>query len=428
MSRSEDEVPPFGPLADYVPPSGPVTRLAQRLLQRVGRVLSRGDDPVVEDDLLKQASRATIDGYTASPDCSLLARELDATLGDWADDEGGSGDTLRLIVIPPGDGNALLETWAARHGHAVLRPPAFGALVRGGAHERGGDERGARVTSADAEAADGDDEADRDVPFPLEGRGVLVVPRLERWFVRHRHGLAAVRALLAALSDSERRCVIGCNSWAWLYLRRAAEADLLLPEPLTFAPFDAERLRHWFKELSEEEGTRDVVFRESSSGADVFSRGEDGEFESGFLPGLAARSRGIPWVAWQLWQRSLRTRRVDKDGASEDEHRVNDEGRATEEALESESTMWLVEADEYVLPVGHERTARLVLHALLLHGRLGVDELARVLPIVGESSVVPALVRAGLVERAEGRYRCASSAYPAIRESLVTAGLEAPVA
>ena len=397
MSRADDEPATFVPLTAYVPPSSPVVRLAQRLLRRGRRILRRDEERAVEDDRLKQASRETIDDYTASPDCSLLAVELDATLGDWAEATGDvvAGDALRLVVIPPGDVEALLETWATRHGHAILEPPRFEQLV-------------ARETL--------------ELP-PLDGDGVLVVPRLEKWFVRHRHGLALARALLAALSLGERRCVVGCNSWAWTYLRRVAEGDLLLPEPLTFAPFDATRLRHWFEELAEAEGTRSVVFRESRTGKDVFARRDDGELDSDFLSGLAARSRGIPWVAWQLWQRSLRTRRVDKDDAGEQERDVDADARE-----DAENTLWLVEADEFVMPVGHERAARLVLHALLLHGGLDADELARVLPSAGASNVVLALGRAGFVERVEGRYRCAACAYPATFESLATAGFNAPLA
>ena len=410
MNRPDDELSEFLPLGRYEPPSSPAAHVAQRLLRRARRILGRDAGRVVEDDRLRQASRATIDDHTASPDCSLLARELDATLGDWADASGdvSPGDRLRLVVIPPGDVDALLETWASRHGHAVLDAPDTGALVVAATAR---EEIGTRVA----------------VGLPdLDGTGVLVVPRLERWFLRHRHGLGLVRALLAELATARRRCVVGCNSWAWAYLGRAVEADLFLPEPLTFAPFDAGRLRLWFKELAEHESTRNVVFRESASGKDVLARGDDGELESDFLPSLAAESRGIPWVAWQLWQRSLRTRRVDKD---EDGGRESPAGeRSGADRTEDENTLWVVHADGFVLPGGHERTAFLVLHALLLHGRLRVDELALVLPLVGESGIVSALLRAGFVERVGGRYRCAPAAYPTIVERLATAGVPMPVA
>ena len=396
--EAPDDAPEaFIPLADYAAPGGPVGHLARRLLDRVRRVLASEEAPVVEDEGLREATRATVDDHMGTPDCAPLVRELDATLDGWATGGRAAEDTLRLVVLPPGDPHGLLAGWAARRAHAVLEPPSFDALL-------------APRERSPLDAAPG-------------GDGVLVVPRLERWFVRHRNGLAHVRALLAELAAGERRCVVGCNSWAWLYLARAVEADLLLPPPLTFAPFDAPRLHRWLAELAVADGTRDVVFRTSGSGTDVFARDADDGFESDFLPGLAARSRGVPWVAWRQWRRGLRTRREGADGDGEDGPEDDADGA---DADGPEDTLWLVETGEPVLPIGHERTARLVLHALLLHGELATAELARVLPVVGESNIVPALARAGFVERADGRYRCATSAYPAIFESLATAGLSTP--
>ena len=113
MTRSEEDVPTFLPLAEYERPAGPASHIAQRVRDRVVRLLRRDDDRVVEDERLKRASRATIDDFTASPDCSLLARELDKTLGDWAEAaDGATADRLRLVVVPPGDVRGVLETWA----------------------------------------------------------------------------------------------------------------------------------------------------------------------------------------------------------------------------------------------------------------------------------------------------------------------------
>ena len=400
----------FVPLADYVAPEGPATDLLERLWSRAKRLVAREeDDRVVVDDRLRRPSRAALGDLTAFPDCRLLGQELDRTLEGWlaADPaDGAAPDHLRLIVTPSCDVRGLLETWARRHALESLEPPSRGALLRRG-----------------------------ELPAPsLEGEGVLVVPRLEEWFLRHRHGLGAVRGLLASLATGERRCLIGCNSWAWRFLRRVADADLLLPEPLTFAPFDAERLRRWFAELAEAEGTRAVRFREAGAGTDVFSRDADDAFESDYLETLAARAGGVPWVAWSLWRLSLRTvdeidEKPERDEAAEasaaaGERREARDGPDAEAADVDE--LWLVRPGEPELPFGHERTARLVLHALLLHGPLDGETLAEVLPLVGESNVVPALERSGFVERDGTRYRCAPAAYVTVLESLQTAGFSTP--
>lgn len=384
--RFSEETSTFLLLTDYKAPDGPTVDTLQRVWMRVrNTVFERDEGQAVEDDRLRQASHATVDHFTDSPDCALLGRELDETLERWIKDVEPT-DTLRLFVTPPADVRGLLDTWARRRGHALLEPPPREALTARPAIE---------------------------LP-PIDGEGVLVVARLEQWFRRHRHGLDLVRGLLAALAGSERRCVIGCSSWAWSFLRRAVGADLLLPEPLVFTPFDADRLSVWFAELADAEGTRDVTFRASNSGGDVFARDADGELESDYLQGLAARSLGIPWVAWQLWRRALRTMPPDEDA----------EAGAAEE---QDDVLWLVRPDEFVLPHGHERVARIVLQALLVHGSLDTEELALVLPIVGESNIVPALVRAGFVERVGTRFRCVPAAYPAIISNLSTAGFTMPV-
>ena len=179
----------------------------------------------------------------------------------------------------------------------------------------------------------------------------------------------------------------------------------------------------------------------------MFARDGDGELESDFLEALAARSRGIPWVAWQLWQRGLRTvREEDHESSSSNGgdagHGVGggsvdgrggrdggtrgDGGSGDGEGGNVDDVLWLVRPDEFVLPYDHERASRLVLHALLVHGALDIAALGSVLPLVGESNVVPALIRAGHVERVGERYRCVPAAYPHIFDSLQTAGFSVP--
>ena len=111
----------------------------------------------------------------------------------------------------------------------------------------------------------------------LTGDGLLVIPQLEHWFLRQRNGLHMVRSLLSQLARTERRCLIGCDSWAWRFIVEGASADLALPRPHTFEHFDARRLRDWFAKLAFDSHGVTATFRLAGNGDDVLACDDDGE-------------------------------------------------------------------------------------------------------------------------------------------------------
>ena len=278
-----------------------------------------------------------------------------------------------MVVLPPCDHAGILARWAKSSGHALLTPPAR------------------------AELAD----STRLPPPDLAGEGLLVVPALDRWFLRTRLGLGAVRALLGRVAAGERKCLLGCGSFAWAFLSRAVEADALLPHPLSLRAYDAERLRNWFAELAAHGDAEATLFRFSDGGHEIDLAARQPQADN-YFKRLASRSLGIPWVAWHQWRQSLRSR-ADTDPAGP-------------------QTLWVGELETYALPSRHEPDELLLLQALLIHGSLGADGLRETVPSVRAAGVVPALVGAGLVERCEGEYRCRPAAYPAVRAGLSAAG------
>ena len=239
------------------------------------------------------------------------------------------------------------------------------------------------------------------------GEGPLVVPRLERWFLRRHDGLAAVRGLLAAVERTDRRVLVGCNGWAWDFLCAAVRANLGLPAPRTFRAFGAKRLAGWFAELAADAGG--ARFRSPKTGRDIPADGTVDDFHRT----LAARSRGIPWVAWDLWRRSLRTEAPDESDAA----------AATPPAPGERRTLWVAALEEFTLPTRHEPEALLALHALLIHGPLTREELAAVAPDAGGPPTASALLAAGFVRREKcGELAVVPAAYPAIRAGLAAAG------
>lgn len=380
---------PFVVLGEHRRPAMPAEEVVRTYVARLLAIVRRSDPkPFIGDDRLARSTIETLDDVVAPPACGPLLQEIDATVGEW--EEGmrqGRREHRLVLVLPPCDGNQIVETWARERGHQVLEAPERGHLV-------------SLVPKALPE---------------LGGEGILVIPRLERWFLRQRNGLRMIRDLFAAIELSDRRVIVGCNSWAWAYFARSIGADALMPDPRIFRAFDAGRLHLWFSELSSDEATRNIRFRLPKGGEDVLSKDEEGALQSDFLARLAGRSHGIPWVAWHLWRRALR---------SETEPSLIEEvGEAvTGGDAASEETLWVAALDEYVLPGVHEQTALLILHALLLHGGLTVAELRLVLPIVGESNVMPVLAQAGFVERWQHSFRVRAAAYPTVYEALQKAG------
>ena len=387
----------FGEVGSFSRPSMPAQRAALSLVGQVRRLfLSDGNDPpYVSEDRLQSAADKT--GEASAPACEPLLDGLHEALEGWLNDP-SPACSARVVVTPPCERTGLLEAWARRHDLDVLDPPAAERLLGG------------------------------EPPPDLTGESVLVVPRLEDWFLRHREGLDHVRALLRALSRLERRCLVGCNSWAWAFLVKAVEADSHLPRPLTFEPMDGPRLRAWFGEVVDGSGT---TFRMADTGEAVFPGGE-GDAPRAFFQRLAAESRGIPWVAWWLWRESLRVRVPDEDeGEEEGDDNGSDDREPGEEAAVDAAArgkayapdeVFVRPPEELTVPDRHAPDELLVLQALLIHDRLTAAQLYDVVPTMRDTSILAALLQAGLVERSGDAARCRPAAYPAIRSSLVAAG------
>ena len=371
-------------LAAYAPPTMPTEHTVRRVLTKLKMRMGVADaGPLLHQDAFERASLVALD-LSAQPAGGFLRDALDVELQRWLMTS-TPANWLNLLVLPPCDDSDLVGSWATAAGHQLLAPPQRHALT-----------------------------ALQPPELPeLDGSGLLVIPRLERWFIRQRSGLRLVRELLARLSALERHCLIGCNSWAWRFLVKAIGADALLPQPRTLAPTDASRLRDWFAGHAVDDQGRRITFRTTLSGQDVLATDDAGKLVNNHLQQLAARSLGIPWVAGQLWRASLNVRTGDD--------KVSD--RARRAIADDERTVWVASIEDCSLPRGHEDRSLLALHALLIHGALTAQELAAVLPATGEPDVMPALVAAGWVQREARLYRVSAGAYPALRQALQSAGM-----
>jgi len=380
--ESSDKVPTFNPVGSYQWPVRPTEQSLRRLAGELWRTFRRQDepDPFISDDSLRWTSRSRLNHVAAPPACGPLLQEMDATFSDWIVDDEPS-HWLQLVVFPPCDQNEIVRSWASVNDHVILEPPPRDTVLN----------------------------CEDDLTLPeIEGNQVLVVPRLEHWFLRHRTGLGPVRKLMKQLTELEQHCVIGCNSWGWGFLSKTIGSDASVPCGLTFESFHASRLRDWFYELASEGEDHGRTFRLSLTGEDVFAGVDDDSEPSHFFEKLSARSLGIPWVAWHLWRRTLRL--------------GPDEESGVESRFPGEQTLWIAALDDFELPKKELETAFLILHALLIHDALNEEQLHLVIPTVSEANILPSLVNAGFVLREDSLYRCSPAAYPAIRARLNDAG------
>lgn len=403
MTSKAEDARPFIQLGAYDRPALPAEESARRWLERLRNRLRPADEaPLMPGENLERAGADRLDRIAPHPPTGPLREDLELTLADWAR---GPGPSACVVVLPPGDPDDTLAAWAGRNGAVVPEPPERARLL---------DSRRLELP---------------DLSAPL-----IVIPRLEEWFLRHSDGMDLLERLLAAIDEAPGLVLVGCNSWAWRFLASVFGADALLPPALTFQPFDAPRLAAWFMHLARDEGEADdqIVFRRVDTGSDVFADEAEAHRKNDYFRKLAARSLGIPWVAWHIWRQGLRTGR----DLAESEERAENGGDGPEgdgsgarppavEALraEDETTVWVATLDDGTLPSRGGQETLLVLHALMLHGPLTAEMLRHTLPVVGRSVAVPALLRAGLATRdAQDRIAVRPEAYPTVHDGLRNAG------
>lgn len=374
-----EDIKPFMPLGEYNWPSSPVNRGVERLMAVIKkRLTSSQKDDGIDPSRLSGVEKDWLDQIAAPPANSPLSGELSFTLSDWIADPAPS-QSVQVIVLPPCDGENFLESWAGEKGFGIITPPTdiFGLYAA--------------------------------PKKPTKTQDIRVIPRLEDWFLRSIDGMGQVRALLNELSQTQIKTVIGCNSWAWQYLRKSCEIDAALPQPIMFQSFDESRLRDWLSGLSSRDG-RALNFKNAKSGKNAFEDTDEGVSGGDYMNRLAKRSLGIPWVAWRIWRASLHVEHP--EDPADNQKRIYDDV----------DTFWVSELKDFALPGRKDQNVLMVLHALLIHNGLTATQIAQTVPLPGYNHVLSAVIKSGLVERFGDVYHCAPHAYPAIRSGLSNAG------
>ncbi|MCP5158956.1 MAG: hypothetical protein H6974_01080 [Gammaproteobacteria bacterium] len=384
--------------ADYRPPAVTMEHTVRTGLsafwQRLRTETPAPETPLKTEAELQSIPDALLEQIAPPLDGGPAALALNEALAAWLDKAHPDQPVVFVIDSPHGIHTAVLQAWAGMREWRVLHPPTANQIL-----ERETD----WIASWSADSA----------PW--------VLPDLERCYLRHAHGLALVRRLLdQACSGALGRGVIGCDSWAWAFLRRAWSGAM--PPALTLQSFDWRRLARWFQSLADGSSMDHLVFRQADNGDYVLPPPENTQNESSdisdFLRQLAAYSTGIPGIAHMAWRASLRTI---PDEPSADP-------KTPKESTEQPMTLWVTPWRRLKRPMpttGLLREHAFVLHTLLLHNGLLAEWLSQLLPLSYPPglTMLSCLETAGLVEQQhDGFWRVSPLGYPVVRSFLKSEG------
>lgn len=372
------------------------------------------NDDIMRENLQKIPAQQC-ERVTPKLDWESTSSTLDTFFENWQTDQPSnqkplSANRVQIIISAPHSGVAdALTHWANTHKLTLVAPPSVDQIL-----------------------------FDNDVwldCLPAEPNDtILIVPSLEKCYLRHAAGLGLLRQLLSYILQQHCRCVIGCSSWAWVYLTDAINIGVLFPKQWTLQALGGPQLQQWFGQLGPSHESSKISFRQADTGAFVISppspsdsRTHDDQQatkndkkKSTFLTDLAAHSRGNPGVAWSIWRNSLRREAEKKEAEKE----ATDS--SSKEAAQ-ENTIWVTPWHNVSLPYLHGLNGHrelFVLHTLLLHGKLSLKHLIELMPFSSFEieQTVDYLKNLGVLELEEGGWQVTAIGYPATREALASAG------
>jgi hypothetical protein len=399
-------------LEQYVRPPEPAQEAVRRGIFGLWGGWEKKSGPLLEETKLNPVPVDLLDEVAPVPDWLEGIAAVTETLDAWLD--AAQPDLpVQVFVGPSYNGTPqILTQWARAKGWDLLTPPEPEQILTGGKEWL-------------AQVDDGSD-------------APLVLTHLEHCYLRHYDGLTMLRRLLEIMLSHRRRWLVGCDSWAWAYLRQVFKVEAMLRSPWILAPFGQERLRVWLPEFIQGTSKPGFVFRQSDNGKFILPPALSGATAlpdqdqpeptaspnlSNFLIYLAAYSRGIPGIAWAIWRRSLYLT-MEQEA---DEKRVGHEDDQPQ-AKEDKRTIWVKPWHQLTWPsipyLPERPQLLLVLHALILHGGLWGGIVKEVLPFAPMQVLdyLHLLEASGLVEPDQGFWRVAPTAYPAVRQALQSEG------
>ncbi len=388
------------PLCEYRLPHAPTSTSARRRWLSLKRLLHRSEEepagPVKSEAELHALAPERLDALAGPLDWREAATALQQAL-----EQRVISERAWVLIGPPASGYGdLLAAWAQQQGAIHIPSPGYEGLD--------GDDR--RWFAAWPE------QPDQRRPWTL--------PRLERCWLRHPAGLGLVRAFFERLLAGRLGFgLIGCDSWAWAYLRFVVPTAGV--RVLTFQAFDGERLVGWLTSLANADHRRPRRFRHAQSGNLLLRANDDEPQESAGveLRYLAAQSRGNAAAALRLWRARLRSEPEEPDATEAVDLDKDADAATATTATERDGAevIWVAPAVDLALPGGLDEPEALLLHALLLHDGLPPPILEALLPHARfqTQALLQQLAAVNVVTcDADAHWRVSVFAYPAVRAFL----------
>ena len=311
-----------------------------------------------------------------TPDWTEAVPALAEALAPWVESRFNTYNMAVVLGAPHSHMDVAVAAWATANGCITLDAPSMDHILTG-----------------------------NEIPWQGEpssvNDAVYVIPALEEWFLRSPNGLDTLRRLLDRACAGKIRIVAGCQSWAWAFLSKAVQLELMA-DAYTLEPLNAHRLQEWCVALGNQGGVslRNTL-RQADTDAPVIT---NDRASSDFMVRLAAYSCGIPGVAWALWR----------------DHLVLVPGARDDGDLASVRVKPWLEASHLALPGRLAQPDCFVLHAILMHQAISREMLAAILPLslAETAQSLHRLQMAGFLERINARWLVTPQGYPAVREKL----------
>ncbi|MGE4442627.1 MAG: hypothetical protein AB7D27_14225 [Desulfomicrobium sp.] len=379
----EDPVWKFVAFDDYEVPKGTLSRTAQKKWRALIRFfISKTDkerSPLKAEEDLRSLPAMRLENLVPPIDWGPAATALDLAFESSAKAD-GPPPRVGFVVGQPFCGHAeILEKLAVRRGHAIIAPPDLETILSGSENWL--------------------EKWDASQPW--------VVLELERFFLRHAQGLTLVRRLLEEASrGSLGQGLVGCDSWAWAYLRKTT--SLSACSALTLEAFDGWRLGAYFGQPLQSKN-KSIRICSVRNGSDILSsenKISDQDEACPELKELAAHCRGNIGTAWKYWREKL---------CMLSEQNRDEKG---------EEVYWLADTQDSALFGDADEDEIFIVHALLLHNGLPLWILPVLLPGSGYhiEAILHRLQGQGVIELRDDRAHVTALGYASIRSVLRSRG------
>lgn len=389
------------PAADFKTPAQPAADKVKLGLASLFNRFWFGNSPAEERLDVEQSplTEAMLDEILPAVSWEAAAAKLQNAL-EPRFAESSPRQFAQAVIGPPGSGvREVLRCYAEKWGGRIVAPPEPERIFQ--------------------------PESDFWQEVSRDDKSVLVIPELERFYLRHADGLDLMRQLMERLWHSHRPVIVGCDSWAWAYLCKVLRIDAVFRSPLVLNALDGDALWSWLRPVPRgrfvvRADWNDEVIFPIETGADAAKEEKEGSSKNGkppyqgapYFQAIAALSRGIPSVASALWRKCL----------------CDGEGKQPQDGSAARSTCLgvsiRVRALECLSLPSLEASAStreaVILHTLLLHAGLSISILLRLVPFPSSEvmETLSVLCDAGLVSNVEGFWSVPPLAYPQVRAFL----------